>query len=154
MRGIYGEIQAQLMDRERHRNNAGRRAWQSVTFETVGSGELLPADPIMFDTPFFEEPYVTYGHVLVDVPDREVFFLPASTAGVFKWVRNKRQWWTGAYVYFRVYADVKPGVSASTPAEPKIHHHFTFSANSYKVLSGEINSELQELRPTLTPPGA
>lgn len=66
--------------------NASREAFNSYSIVTTGVGDVTPAQPIMFDARFTQEPFITTGLVLVKQPDLTRYRLPLVTAGVLRWV--------------------------------------------------------------------
>lgn len=156
MRTVFGDIQASLLDRERHRENSGRVAFQFYVYETTGTGELVTPEPLMFDTPFFYRPFFSYGHEIIRAPQRDIFMLPVSSGGILRWVQDPddRDWYIGAFMYFRVTRDLQPEQTSQDLHSPVVQHHFTFLHDSYKVLSGSVHDELENDSLPLLPPTA
>lgn len=142
--------------REAHRENAARLASIVVSFETTGSGDLIPPQPVVFKVPFFEEPTVAYGSVLRRRPDAQFYRLPVSSGGVLRWQKNERGFVLGAFLYFGIQVGYAPGFipSEDTPlARPVMLHHLTFTGPAYKRMSPEVaDAAVDPQIPPLRPP--
>ena len=154
----WQEIQIAQQRKSGHLENSARAANLFVTYETTGSGELVPEEPVMFSVPFFHEPAVIHGHALTRPPQEEYYALPRSVnGGVVRWVTNARGFYLGCYLYFHVDVPLIPctwpqvGMPA---ANPIINHHFTFMGEAYKVMGDRVNNDLQldESVSPLSPP--
>jgi hypothetical protein len=128
--------------RERTRENSARLARAYAKHQTTGWGEILLADPIMFGCTFPDPPAVTSGVVVESstaAGDDEPLVngrFPRVTVGVWKWVTDVRDHYTGAYLFFVVetmgyqaYGNVYP-----TTPDPgyTLTHHLLFEGISYK----------------------
>lgn len=157
METIYGQLQRAQQEKERHQQNGARFASQYVTYETTGFGDLIPAEVVPFPIPFLSEPAVLHGAALIRPPSRTFFYLPQVTGMVYRWERNRRGFYTGAFLCFRVDCELRPGVDpfeVPAAANPIIYHHFTFTGPSYKKMSREVNSAVMgEDVPPIRPPG-
>lgn len=80
------------------------------------------------------------------------YMLPRVTAGVYRWVRNPKGYFTGCFAYFNIQADFI-GTDINIQAMPILHHVFTFSGESYKSMSEAVNEgvEDEEILPLLPP---
>lgn len=146
----FGRVQAGMLAREQHRENAGRFGTQFFTYQTEGTGELVPELPLMFDNPFVDEPFVAAGHVLIRPPNRELFYLPTITMGVLRWVQDEKKWYSGAYIYFRVRCEwIGAGTMTEAPT-PLLQHHLQFIGTSYKAMPATVNLYVDE-DPYVTP---
>lgn len=148
---IYGELQRQDQDRRRHEHNAAKHGSQYLTWQTSGVGSLIPEEPVMFDLPFFSEPAVTWGCAYVKPMHPSHFSVPQVTGMVYRWVNNRRGFFVGAYLAFRVEID-QIGSAGGIPT-PVIVHHFVFSGMSYRELGRQVNEAANDeaIQP-LTPP--
>lgn len=133
-----------LLERERWiaqtENNSASQAWAFGNVDSVGWGEFLLPDPIMFGVTFVHEPFVTYGHAVLD-DDRLVDGrFPRATGGVASWITTGKDHYTGAHVYVTV-ATADPllaaqayDVAADFGEDPgyEIRHSFGFTALAIK----------------------
>ena len=168
---IFGELQRAWQEKERHKENSAREVNFHSTYETTGSGELIPTSVVPFQVPFFQEPHVTHGCAIQRLPDRNFYRLPTVTGGVLRWERNARGFYVGAFVFFRIHCDLQPSVQEevddifepsqqrafiqSIPmAMPRIIHHFHFVGPGYKQMGRRVYEGVQDegVRPLL-PPG-
>ncbi len=160
-RNPWQEIQIAQQRRTGHLENSARPANLFVTYETVGSGQLIPKDPVMFAVPFFHEPAVIHGHTLTRPPQDEYYSLPRSVnGGVYRWVQNQRGFYLGCHLYFHVDVPLIPCTWPTVdmpPANPVVAHHFTFMGEAYKVMGDQVNDSIaldesvEPLRPPLVP---
>lgn len=152
---IFGHLQRQDQSRRRHESNTARAGSQYLTWETSGTGDLVPKKSVSFDLPFFSEPAVTYGHAYIKAPNLDHYTVPQVSGSVIRWVRNRRGFYVGAYFVFRVDSEVRPGVASSVPRYPKpvIIHHFVFTGMSYREMSSQVNEAANDeaIKP-LNPP--
>lgn len=170
----YQAILTAQQRREAHIENSAKQARLLVRYETEGTGELIPPEPLRFVTPFFHQPAVISGFELVRRADRPypppktweefaaevdesytvqdahadyssqyIYQLPRVTAGVYRWVRNRRGFYTGAFTYFSISVDfVDPDYVVTEQtliARPVVIHNFTFMGESYKSMSRQVN---------------
>jgi hypothetical protein len=152
----FQQLQQARQELDRHRENAARMASFFVTYQTTGTGELVPPNPVPFEQPMFTEPAVTHGFALTRLPDRRHYRLPMASGGVLRWQRNDRGYYIGAWLYFRIECDFidEEKVSDQTPvALPVLTHHFVFTGPSYKAMSPEVNEAMMgSSLPTLRSP--
>jgi hypothetical protein len=153
---VWQDIQQANQRKEAHRENAARNATFTAVYETTGSGDLVPAQAVKFEMPFFSEPSMLSGATLVRLPDRRFYRLPQVTAAVLRWERNTRGFYIGAFMYYRVWCEQLPAALLAPDLErplPVINHHLSFNGAAYKAMSREVNEAAFDdaLRP-LTPP--
>lgn len=128
---------------ERTRENTARLARAYGSHRTTGWGETVVSVPILFGCTFIEQPAVTSGVVVEssataggDEPLVEGRF-PRVTAGVWKWVQNINDHFTGAYVFFVVETmsyQATGGLYPETNDDPGyvLTHSLLFEGISYK----------------------
>lgn len=113
----YADLQEQ---RRQHsddlKENTGRPATVCVRYISQGIGQIAPADPVLFEMTFTEEPWVTSGMYVHQLPDASHWLYPQATAGVRGWVTQenpadhsktaedptRRPFFVGAYLVFVV----------------------------------------------------
>lgn len=142
-------------DRERQfAENSGRQATAYVTYTTEGAGDIVLDGALGFSTEFVEEPALATG-VVLNKPPSEKFLMPRTTAGVYRWERNERGFYIGAFMFITVDIPPRPGHEGdpSLPkAKARLIHHFFFTALSYKQVGGDAMAELEgEVNPNLLP---
>lgn len=120
---LVSSIEARRNRIEQVRENSARHAWSYCQLNSHGIGEIQLATVVNFDCTFIEEPRIATGFqvdgdLLIDGS------FPTVTAGVWKWARDAREFYTGAYVFFVVSGD--PGYD--------LQHDFTFSGIAIKDL--------------------
>lgn len=149
---LWVEVQQAQQRREAHRENGARDVNLYVTFQTEGSGQLISGE-VTFELPFFREPTMLSGVALARLPDETLYRLPSATAGVLRWVRNERGFYTGCFLFFVVECKAVEGQSPTVPAKPVLYHHLMFTGPSYKPMSSEINSSVldERVQPLQTP---
>ena len=117
---------------EQVKENSGRLAKVFAHYTTTGWGEIAVPEVIEFDCTFLTEPTFTSGIALADrielLPNR----FPRVTAGVYRWRKNAKQQWTGAWVFFCV--DTFSAAVPTSSLDPNyvLHHHLSFEAVAYK----------------------
>lgn len=72
--------------RQQQQENSARLAVNMFTYATVGVGDHIPAQPIMFDCVFLVEPAFSGNPALVKAPDLDNFYLPSTEVGVLRWI--------------------------------------------------------------------
>lgn len=142
---VFGSLENRRGQLECTRENSARLARSYGTHVTTGWGEIVAPDPIFFDCTFLNSPAVTSGVVVTsstggndndaDGPLVAGRF-PRVTAGVWRWVTDVNDNYTGAYVFFVVETagfQFTAGTLPSTP-EPGYHltHHLLFEGIAYK----------------------
>jgi hypothetical protein len=125
--------------------NGARLARVAVVYESSGNGELKVAEPIEFGLHFTEEPSVTTGRVLVDGQALVSGQYPNGDSGVWRWKRDEKGYYVGAYIYFVVDSNLR---------NYKMHHHLIFEAEALKMFNQRMMSEADEDQkvPLETPP--
>lgn len=139
--------------REAQRNNEARVASVDITYRTQGTGDLLaPAATTFGGLEFIDEPAVSTGlHVEVR-PDLTKFFLPRVTVGVYRWQKNSRGFFTGAFLFFAVDIRAREGVTEA-PSRTTLVHHVVFTGASYKGLGAGVRAGASDdAIPPLVPP--
>lgn len=123
--------------------NSARGALAWGTAQTSGSGELLIEDPIIFDVTFIEQPIVMYGFAIDDDEKLIEGRFPRVSGGVYRWIRDERDFYVGAHVYVTV-ATADPILAAQSTNVPAdfatdpgydLTHSFTFSGVAMKEIS-------------------
>lgn len=160
MDNVWIAIQDRQQRREAIEKNSGGYATFYMDYETVGTGELNPDQPIRFDIPFVYEPAVTSGCRFWSLPS-DTYTLPHVTAGVQRWERNDRGFFVGAYLLFNITSELRnpdltsAEIEALDPHLPRILHHFVFSGGAHMELSEQVRNEAMNPRMTpLRPPAS
>jgi hypothetical protein len=141
MQGFYSLIVAQdaaNAARSAQAENGARWAVSSHTIETKGLTSARIADPVMFEAPFTQAPYISTGLAIRQDADPASGWIPQVSAGVWQWHRNTKGHYTGAYLFVHVGAGAIGSV---------LQHHFTFSGLAYKDLGQDVSTEAQLLAP-------
>lgn len=129
-----------------NRENSARGAWAWGTATTNGWGELLFPKPIRFGLTFVTPPFVSYSWVMHDDDDLVDNRFPRCSGGVARWMQDKRDFYTGAYVMVTVAtADPLLGALSLDKAETTyltdpgygIDHHFTFFGLAIKDINAQ-----------------
>lgn len=115
--------------------NAARVARVSVVYQSTGNGEIKVDKPISFPIHFVEEPTLSSGRVLAG-GDLTAGYFPNADAGVYRWVRDDRGFYVGAYVYF---------VVDSNGVDYRMNHHLTFEGDSLKMFNAELMQRADQL---------
>lgn len=98
------------------KENTGRPATVCVRYISQGIGQIAPPDPVLFQMTFTEEPWVTSGMFVHQLPDASHWLYPQVTAGVRQWVTQdnpadyskaaedptRKPFYVGAYLVFVV----------------------------------------------------
>lgn len=127
---------------ERTRENSARTARAYITHKTTGWGEKLVDQPVLFGCTFIQPPAVISGTVVessVAAGDDEPLVagrFPRVNMGVWKWVQDVHNFYTGAYLYFVVetvgYQLSVSGFPGGEDPNYSITHHIVFEGISYK----------------------
>jgi hypothetical protein len=96
------------------RENQARRAVSEHQITTSGMGQRRLEDPIEFQVTFLEEPHFTSGFALASNPVPGLYLDPFANIGVRSWVTNDRGFYTGAWLYIRIAADLIDTASVPT----------------------------------------
>jgi hypothetical protein len=105
--------------------NAGRVARVILTFDTTGEGELLVQRALGFELVFSREPAITTGVALTAGRLVKGKF-PNVSAGVWKWDRSSKGYYTGAFLFF---------VCDSGGQPYRLRHTVTFEGDAIKVVA-------------------
>lgn len=116
--------------------NSARWAVSQHIVETRGRMAIRRSDPIIFEAPFFEPPYVSTGLTIKKDFAPESGWIPQASAGVWQWHRNPKGHYTGAFIFIAVH-----GAQASS----ELQHHFLFSGVAYKDLGSTVAADAQLL---------
>lgn len=134
----WQSIQAHQARVEQMRTNAARHATSYTAVDSRGSGELLHDECIEFNTTFIHEPMVAHGWALDGDALIEGSY-PRVSAGVYRWRRNRRGYYTGCWLFFTV--DV-PGdlvdPDTGNALGYNINHYFTFAGTAIKDLPDHL----------------
>jgi len=113
MTSIVAQIRSGRAANERWRmekaataENTARLAQSTCTLRTFGIGSIIIAEPVVFDTPFAQEPAITSGCSLIKAANA-VFQLPITNVGVRQWVKT-RSLYTAALLYVSVFTTELP----------------------------------------------
>lgn len=121
--------------------NSARGAWAWGTVTSKGWGEFAIKKVIDFGLTFVTDPIVSYGWVLGDDDKLVDGRFPRVDGGVTRWRKDKRGFYTGAYVMITV-ATVDPMIMPTTDvsSDPgySIEHHFTFYGTALKDINADM----------------
>jgi hypothetical protein len=102
---MAGNLVLQLESRRSYQtqmaDNAARTAVVTLTFDTVGAGEVATGNWRPFNIIFLEEPRVSTGVSVVGGRLTPGYF-PQVTAGVTRWQTDPKGFYTGALLFFVV----------------------------------------------------
>lgn len=115
---------------EQQRENRTRPASCFMKYSTAGQGELLTPRVCRFDVTFVEEPRVFSGWEM-DGDTLVKGYYPMVSAGVWKWQRDARGYYLGAWLVFNI-----TGHDTYT-----IDHHFHFTGIAIKDLPAHLLEE-------------
>lgn len=135
---------AQRREEETRRQvqNSARSGTQALRHVTEGTGEIILAQPLLFELGFLHEPDLASGSVLKRRPNLAEWQYPIVNAGVIDWVRD-RDLIVGAHVYFVIQCLPRdPEIPASVPALPLIQHSLLFTGVAMKMLPGNVVGDL------------
>ena len=142
---VLRSSEARTATREAQRQNAARLAFSTHTQVSHGVGHFRLPDPIDFDVVFLEAPHVFTGAATVSVVTDAVLD-PEARSGVWRWKRNLKGHYVGAYVYLGVRVDDEYGFAA-VDVNVTVQHHLMFMGIAYKDLGSEVATEAQLLSP-------
>lgn len=140
----YDVFFAQEMHRSRvaqTKENTARAARSYAFYTTTGTGEIQVPDVFRFNCTFVKEPGFLNGVSLEeetvagdDAPDLVLTHYPRVTAGVYRWQRNVKGFYTGAWLFFVV--DSTAPYSTLLTSEPKyvLKHTIAFEGLALKDL--------------------
>lgn len=117
--------------------NSSRLAWSFGVATSNGWGESKIGDPLMFDAPFIDRPYVSHSY-FVDDDDIIATRFPRAFGGVYRWVVEETLY-VGAHV-FVVVETQSPFIPTDVPKDPgyNIEHHFTFAGIGIKSIPAHL----------------
>lgn len=131
----FGRWETRRGELVRHAENSARLAFAFALVSSTGTGgEIRVEDCQEFGLAFAEKPFVSYGaevdgDLLVDSR------FPLARGGVYRWRRNAKGFYTGAWVYVVVSTlDFQIPSTEATDPEYTILHHFTFAGVAVKDL--------------------
>lgn len=134
---------------ESMRENAARVAEQWYRVQSSGVGVFRVPEPIIFDTPFLEEPVFTFGASLVRKPADFLDLL--GSAGVWQWRRDVKGMYVGAYYYLSVTrGETLIGQAGLTPPPARaviMSHNLVFKGMSFKDLGSKVDTQANVLVP-------
>jgi len=114
--------------------NSARVARVSLVYQSTGHGEVKVEKAVKFPIHFIQEPSLTAGRVLAGgdlVPGK----FPNADAGVWRWERDDRGFYVGAYLYF---------VVDSNGQAYRMNHHVTFEGDSLKMFNQQLMQTADE----------
>lgn len=123
------------------RENTARLAIAQNSFTTHGWGEFKIPEAAYFTCTFVERPFVSVGSSIdgdLLIPTR----FPRVTAGVYRWLRDVKGFYTGAWVYFVV--DTQSSFIATTVTDDPgydLIHDFQFTGIAAKILPAHLLDE-------------
>jgi hypothetical protein len=135
------------------RENASRSAVAELTYLSTGVTQQRVKSPIAFPVIFRTEPHLSTGSAVVSNPDPNVWHDPVGHIGVWKWDRDARGFFIGAFIWWRVEAspivpildDELYEIPDPEPPNMRVQHFMTFSGIAFKDLP------TASLDPTLPP---
>lgn len=126
--------------RQQVEDNSGKFAQAYGFFTSTGAGQVVMEDVIDFGAIFIEPPTVAHGYALTDVSVQLVDgSFPKAWGGIHEWVRDKDDFYIGAYA-FLVVETISPYSYATDPGY-ELDHFFTFSGIALKKLPPELFEE-------------
>ncbi|MGZ4745611.1 MAG: hypothetical protein ACXVYY_00875 [Oryzihumus sp.] len=102
------------------------------TIDTVGGGELLLKDPVLFDAPFVRRPFLHTGSSVKHGSLIDGKF-PQISLGVSAWSVSKENFFIGAYLFVRVEEN---GTSYA------LTHDFAFTGQVVRRTLGQLAEDL------------
>lgn len=148
---VFNAQEDRRQDRDQMLENAARLAQSRLTSKTTGAGYIVEKAPQFFDCSFVEEPSFTSGAVL-NAPPNAAFAYPICNAGVYKWERNQKEHYIGAYMYYVV--QILPIDEDEIPAKAPsatITHHLLFQGIAIKDLPENVMVGLETAEAKLPP---
>lgn len=122
-------------------DNSGKFAQAYGFFTSTGAGQQVMEDVVDFGAVFIQKPAVAYGYALTDdsveLIDGQ---FPKAWGGVHKWVRDKDDFYIGAYCFLAVETQ-SPFVATAADPGYELDHMFTFSGVALKSLPLELFTE-------------
>lgn len=130
--------------------NSARHAWAWGNVHTLGWGEVVLEEPIMFGITFVYQPTVAYGWAMDDEDQLVDLRYPRCSGGVLRWIRTANDFYVGAHVFITVatsdpmlstQAWIDASLTAGAVAPPEeytedpgydLTHSFTFGSMAIK----------------------
>ena len=109
--------------------NSPRIAYEELTYNTTGVGQIIIPGALRFQTVFLRAPSVVTGAVMTEAPGAGWAY-PQVTAGVYRWLTNPKGYFTGVYVYFHVRCDP---LNADDDAVPRISVEEAMTIREYRA---------------------
>lgn len=120
--------------RETTRENQTRLAKAYSRWTTTGLGDTVVEEVLEFGCTFIEEPAFHHGWSISEDegPDLVLTDLPGVEAAVYRWQRDARGYYIGAWAFFTVTAN---------ETEYVLHHYLTFEGLAIKDLPVHLLGE-------------
>lgn len=118
--------------------NAARLAYSMHNHESSGVGSVRINEPIMFDVTFLQRPFFTQGAGVVRGPDLGVWHDPVGTAGVYEWIRDKKEAYVGARIYLDIVLRRRDGEVPDEWPPIRMMHDLSFMGFAYKDLGSAV----------------
>lgn len=118
--------------------NAARLAYSVHNHESSGVGSVRVSEPIMFDVTFIQRPSFTQGAGVVRGADAATFHDPVGTAGVYEWIRDKKEAYVGARIYLDIVLRRRDGEIPEAWPEIRMMHDLQFMGFAYKDLGSAV----------------
>jgi hypothetical protein len=134
----YSELQQRHDIVARHRENRGRMASVSATFDTAGAGVVEFEDAIDFGVTFIDQPRIHYGSYCdaqdlrdaAGLIDGDPLPLPTCSGSAVGWDQDENDHYIGAWVAVKVLSDT---LIDGLP----VTHHFDFTGIALKVIPND-----------------
>ena len=120
------------------RENTSRLATVHLSFNTHGWGEFKLPEVAYFGCTFIEQPAIASG-VVVDGDKLVVTRFPRVTAGAYRWLRDSKGYYTGAWAFFVV--DTQNTYIATTVTHDPgydLTHYLSFTGIAAKILPAHL----------------
>ena len=116
--------------------NSARLAMSCHIVESKGTSSRRIDAPVMFQVAFLPPPFIVTGTSIKTDLDPSVSWVPRADVGLWRWHRNEKGHYTGAYVYVQV--------SGGTWGS-EFQHNLIFYGIAYKDLGQAAATEAQLL---------
>jgi hypothetical protein len=124
------------------RENAARSAVAEMTYVSTGVTQQRVKTALTFPVIFRTAPHLTTGSSVVANPKPNIWHDPVGHVGVWKWDRDARGFYTGAFIWWRVEAypispildDELYEVPDPVPPNMRVQHFLSFSGVAFKDL--------------------
>ena len=121
--------------RERDLENSSRHGFASVEYDTTGWGEIVFEECFQFGVVFTQKPHMLYGfEVKEEGNDLVATRYPQASGFVYKWRRNKKGFYTGAWVGCTVFTANENIVTALPDPNYSLTHFYLFTGMGTKEL--------------------